>query len=342
MQRSSGLKEKRSGFIALLSAIDINTITGEQYCKKYLSYLLAHKEYFTDIYADVLDKLVIHSKKSKEQIILVDYGAGNGLLGIFAKYCGFKKVYLNDIDQDFLDASKKLALQLNIQMNGYLHGDSGILPAYFIDEKPDGIIGTDVIEHIYDLEVFFATLCKLNPAIVTVFTTASNPDNFIKVKKLKKLQWKDEHFGSAPGDSELSGSHAHEAYVKMREDIIRNNFDLPEDKILSLARSTRGLKKDDILTSVHKSIQIGENPQNLIHPTNTCNPLTGSWTERILTINEYRNIYKNAGFQLSLYAGFYDTHSRKGKRAINFLLNTVTNFFGRTTAPYIILAGNKA
>ena len=341
MFRKGNFKKNTKAFGELLSTLNIDTVSPEIYCKKYLSYLLEHKQYFLEIYADVLQKLVKHSLKNKEEISLIDFGAGNGLLGIFAKYCGFKKVYINDIDKAFVDSAKALAIQLNIDIDGFIYGDTTALTNYFKNEKPDGIVGTDVIEHIYDLDVFFTTLKKLNPLIVSIFTTASNPNNFFKIRRLKKLQWKDEYFGGKPEESELFGATAHKAYLKIREDIIRDHFTLPEETIKSFAIATRGLIQQDIIKVTSKSLIRGDLPQPLAHPTNTCNPLTGSWTERILTINEYTKIYKNAGFKLCLYEGFYDEHKSNAKWLINSFLNVGIKILGKNLAPYIILTGTK-
>jgi len=341
MNLNVDLHEKKKAFIQLLSEIEIDTISFEPYCKKYLSYLISHKEYFLDIYSDLFEKLIAHTSVEKEKIIVVDYGAGNGLLGIFGKYCGFKKIYINDTDQKFIAAAKELSFQLKIPIDGFIHGDAKSLTSYFQTEKPDVIIGTDVIEHIYDLQEFFYILKILNPDIISFFTTASNPYNFFKVRQLKKLHVKDELYGGTPDDTLLFGESAHGAYLKMREDIIRNNFQLPEAQIKSLAVVTRGLVEEDIITAVLKNLETGIMPEPANHPTNTCHPLTGSWTERILTINEYTYIYNAAGFHLNLFEGFYDIHKQLGKKMINKFLNAGVKIFGKTLAPYIILAGSK-
>ena len=328
-------------FEGRLDDIDIREISPVPYCQNYLSYLLDHKKYFLEIYADVFDKVLTHAEKKKEEITLVDYGAGNGLLGIFAKYCGFGRVYINDVDEKFIGAAEKLASQLSIDIDGFITGDSASLLSHFEISRPDAIVGTDVIEHIYDLNTFFSVLKKLNPAMITVFTTASNPDNYIKTKVIKKLQLKDELQGGEPSDSVLFGSDPHKPYLKIREDIIREYFLLSEDRISQLALATRGLKKEDILSLVERVMTTGKNTYQLPRGNNTCHPITGSWTERILTINEYAEVYNNAGFKLNLYKGLYDVHKTLGKNIINRLLNFGVMILGKTFAPYIVLTGTK-
>ena len=47
------------------------------------------------------------------------------------------------------------------------------------------------IEHIYDLQDFFSNIRQINPDIVSVFTTSANPENYFKVRQLKRLQLKE-------------------------------------------------------------------------------------------------------------------------------------------------------
>ncbi|MEJ7627665.1 MAG: class I SAM-dependent methyltransferase [Ferruginibacter sp.] len=340
MSRGATFKNQSRSFSALLKQIDPDTVSSETYCRKYFSYLLSHRDYFLEIYADVFEKILLHTSKQKEELSLLDYGAGNGLLGIFAKYCGFKKVFINDSDPAFLEAAKQLSAILNIGVDGYISGDETSLMRQFQNEKPDVVAGTDVIEHIYNLESFFKILKKLNPEIITVFTTASNPENKLKVRQLKKLQRTDELIGGSPSDSELFGAVAHGSYLEMRKVIIRNHFLINENEMERLARSTRGLAFADILSAAEKFIKTGVMPQPDNHPTNTCHPITGSWTERILTINQYTYIYNTAGFKLNLYEGFYDEHKQLGKKVLNKILNKSVKFLGKPLAPYIILAGS--
>ena len=253
MQQADNFKEYISAFEKELECVIIDSISPEPYCKKYLSHLLLHKRYYLAIYADVLQKIVAHSCKNKSAITLVDYGSGNGLLGIFARFCGFKKVILNDIDAKFVKASEQLAAQLNIMVDGYVTGGINDLQSYCKNEMPDAIAGTDVIEHIYDLEGFLSCLQQINESMVSVFTTGSNPANLLKVSRLKKIQMKDELQGGEPGDHLLFGENPLEPFLKIREQVIRKNCDKLTDKeimdhISMATRSICGRANNDQLS----------------------------------------------------------------------------------------------
>ena len=70
-------------FSHLLEGIDVRALSADSYAVAYLEHLLAHKRYYLHVYAGVLNGLREYPTR------LIDYGSGNGLLGIFAKYCGF-------------------------------------------------------------------------------------------------------------------------------------------------------------------------------------------------------------------------------------------------------------
>lgn len=340
MHSPENFKEYIAAFEQKLGSVVADDISTVPYIQKYLGHILQHKKYYLSIYADVLHKLIKHSPKNKAAITLIDFGSGHGLLGIFAKFCGFKKVYLNDIDGKFVDASENLAGQLNIKIDGCIRGDIGYTREYFNNKMPDAIIGTDVIEHIYDLGIFFNTIRQMNQSMVSVFTTASNPANYFKVKELKKLQLKDEWEGGKPGDNIFFGNSPLEPFLNIRERIIKNTAaELSDTKVLELAEATRGMNERDIVSAIEQYKASGKLPVPA-EGTNTCDPLTGCWTERILSLEEYNRQYHFAGFRLGFYDGFYNIYVPGFKKYIKKILNTGVSILGNKVAPYIILVGS--
>ena len=59
----------------------------------------------------------------RDRLCLADYGCGNGLLGLFAKYCGFKIVLLCDTNADFTQAARALSAAIAVPADAYVHGD---------------------------------------------------------------------------------------------------------------------------------------------------------------------------------------------------------------------------
>lgn len=333
-------------FAERLDSVTVESLSLESYPSRYLQLLLDSRVYYLHIYANVLELLLSNTSKKKEEIILVDYGAGNGLLGMFAKYCGFKKVYLNDVSKIFIEASKKLSHTINISVDGFIEGDWTALPPFFkAIELPDGVVGTDVVEHIYSLEDFFEGIKKLNERMVTVFTTASVTANPFKSRQLMKLQYQDEYKGSnaehaMPGD-EFAGM----PFLEIRKRLIKKSFSgLDEKKIATLAKATRGMNEQDIMDAVSRYTSSSTLPQPLTHPTNTCDPVTGSWTERLLSVREYESVYKEAGFSLQVYNGFYNEWQRGIKGSLLGLLNKTIALLGKQgnyITPFITLVGKE-
>ena len=325
-----------------LDAVDIQSLSIAPYCQRYLKHLQHHSKYYLSIYAAVLEKVKKESSTPIIDMHLLDYGAGNGLLGLFAKFCGFGKVSINDIDESFLSASQVLAKQMNLDIQHFILGDLDDVKKVELPEKIDALVATDLIEHIYDLDVFVASMASLNPDLISVFTTGSNPENYFKVRSLMKLQNLDEYDGGKEEDALLFGHDAHESYLKIRENIIKDFApELDENIILKLAKLTRGKNKSDIINAVKKFQATKELPLLINHLSNTCNPETGSWTERLMPISTYKSIFQHHQFKLSVSSGFYN-HYQPGIKGIALLfINKIKSIFGFRLDPFIFLTGKK-
>lgn len=299
--------------------------------------MISNSEYYLSIYAQLFALAAKRSDKPFTDSAILDIGAGNGLLGIFAAFCGCKNIYLNEPDPVFMKASKQLAAVLGVEVQDFITADATQLNAYPFVQKPDVIFGADVIEHIYDLEAFVKTMSLINPFMVAVFTTAANTSNVFKTRSIIRLQQRDEFLGS-PND-DITGAPSHQTYLTIRKQIINQQFpDINDRDLKMLASATRGLVKQDILGFVDKWLQTGQLPERNMHPTNTCHPITGSWTERLLTTNEYRMIFEKNTFHLEVLPGFYNIHNKGLKFIFAKLLNGVIPIFGKQLAPFIFLS----
>jgi 2-polyprenyl-3-methyl-5-hydroxy-6-metoxy-1,4-benzoquinol methylase len=327
-------------FIQLLATVNANTVASSGYAYTYLQELLLHKNHYLHLYAAALDKAFAATTLPKEETILLDFGCGNGLLALFAKYCGVKEVHAADMNPEFVLAAQQLSKQLNIPLDGWLIGSENILPQHFAGKKLDIVIGTDVIEHVYSLHHLFGTLQEVNPAMVTVFTTASVAENPIQNKKLQKLQWQDEYKGSNALHS--NSQYAGLPFREIRARMIGEKFtELDDTTVKTLANATRGLQQQDIYTAVQKFIASHTLPTTPTHPTNTCDPTTGSFTERLLTIEEYRTLYGEFSFVLKVETGFYNAYDGTLKSKFSKLLNKLVDIVGIRIAPFVFLVGRN-
>jgi hypothetical protein len=336
-------KQYIPSFSQELQSIRIDNLPLAPYPAEYLQLLISQRTYFLHIYVQVLQKVIQYSDKPKEEVILLDYGAGNGLLGMFAKHCGFKTVYSIDINESFVEAAQLLNKQLQHPIDAILTGDWNTVAIFCKSNPvPNAVIGTDVIEHIYNTGAFLKGIKALNPAMVSVFTTASVTANPFKMYTIKKLQQQDEYQSSPPEHTSSDNPYAGMPFLEVRKRIIQQHTNLPLDETAALARATRGMNKTDIVKAANTFIHTQQLPKTIHHPTNTCDPMTGSWTEHLLTIKEYDTFYRNAGFKLSVYNGFYNEWQDGVKSNLLKVINLYVRMsgrLGRWLSAYIVLVG---
>jgi hypothetical protein len=160
-----------------------------------------------------------------------------------------------------------------------------------------------------------------------------------------KLQYKDEHVGSNALHSSKEDVYAGLPFKLIREEIIKSYAPaLGTEAIARLSNVTRGLNRADILQAVDAYILSGYMPEQPAHATNTCDPITGSWTERLLTIEDYRKLYNEAGFNLSVSSGFYNEWQGGFKSIILRKINKIIRVLrtkGRLVTPFITLTGGE-
>lgn len=333
-------KKQIDGFSVLLAGIDVNDLHLEEYQKSYLNKLLIYKDYFLRIYAGVLNLVLSKTTKAREDIFLVDYGAGNGLFGLFAGYCGLGKIVQVDTSPEFIESQQALSKALGIVIAENLKGDYEMLRK-FHSQPPDMVIGTDVIEHIYDLDKFFSTLRELNSNLIIAFTTASNDRNWWKKRKLMHMQQKDEW----EGYDMTNGNESYLPFRVVRKNIILDQLpDVGDSGLEKLITHTRGLRKDDIIKACDLYSEKKILPLLISHPTNTCDPVSESWTERFLSFEEYHSLFDQYGFELTIENGFYNGYQKNFKGFMLKLLNIIINISGSTgsrISPFITLIGES-
>lgn len=213
-----------------------------------------------------------------------------------------------------------------------LHGDSDVLADWCARNKvcPQLLIATDLIEHVYDLSLFFKDLIHINDSMYLLFTTASTPFNPYVQQRLHKMMVGCE-----------SGSLESPNYYTLREQFITKLCPAFSPKeVETWARQTRGLTYPDIQKAIEKkSLPSPEDPYN------TCDPATGNWAERILPIQTYEDLLAPYQFKLKVEKGFYNADRSNPVlslicKGINALIRN-SGSFGFLLAPFIILSCGK-
>ena len=332
-------------FTALLNKVDAASISADAYAQQYLKDLLLHKIHYLNLYALVLDKAFEATDKIPAETCLLDFGCGNGLLAIFAKFSGVKEVHASDMNASFILAAQQLSNYLNIELDGWIIGNENTLSKHFNGKQLDVLVGTDVIEHVYSLDNLFRTIKQLNPNMVTVFTTASVAENPFKSRQLKKLMIQDELVGSNKFHSSYNNEFAGLPFLTIRNKLISSKYpSLKEEEVKVLAIASRGLIADDIYKDVAEYLITKKTSSPINHPYNTCDPFTGSWTERLLTIKQYEQLYSRYQFSLQIHNGFYNEFEPELKSKISSFLNKIIGLLGKkgiAISPFIILIGKK-
>lgn len=283
-----------------LRQLQPNSLPLSDYSRQALQRTLAAAEYYLEIYRFSLEKVLELCSLSPTDITLVDYGGGHGLLSIFAKRLGFAHVIYVDTSADALQTVQLLSQQLQAGPDVALQGDAETLRRWCAERQmtPDALLAMDVIEHIYVLDDFFASLHAISPRLRMIFTTASNPYNSRVVRRLRHAMIDDEQ-----------GHDGKKGFFHLRREYIQQLHPDMSDKQLDYwAEHTRGLNYEDVARAVD-----AQSPNLLLDPYNTCDPQTGSWTERILPIDDYRQLLAPYGFQLTLLPGHYSEHRRGPK-----------------------------
>ncbi|MBC7425754.1 MAG: methyltransferase domain-containing protein [Bacteroidia bacterium] len=328
-----------------LKAIDPDQLNISDYNKKYLQKHRLDSEYIFSIYIKILKNIVKLCNKPMREIRLVDYGAGTGLLGIIAKKAGFASVTYCDIYNVSRDDARVIAPALGVPLNHYLCGDTSILTIE-LKNKIDAIVSMDVIEHIYNIDDFFKDCSMLNSELSMVHVTGSNTYNKNIVKKLGKFQNQCEYKG-VPESEGIKQADLSSSYFSMRKKIILEQHDLEinDSQIDELATLTRGYNKTDLLKALYEYKVQGILPTPIKHSSNTCNPLTGNWAERLLSEVEMGNIANAYEFNMSWKPLFYNTFRKRSlKNSVSVIANKIIKSMGQyglKIAPLVMISFKK-
>ncbi len=340
------LKNKTAAFVLALQEIDVKEINALPYPLEYAKHTLQYVEYYTSIYAKCLQE-AYYKNSSLEKDSIVDFGCGNGFLALFLAFCGFKNVVAVEVREEFIQVAQQLQSQLKLNSITWLIGNEQILTQYFQDKpKPTTLIATDVIEHIYNLNSFFICLRELKLKNL-VFTTGSVHDNFLKRRQLYRLMYNDENLGNTPLHVDINSKYGSLPYVQVRALLIQELYPkLTHEVCQQLAKNTRGLSQADIIKAVDKYLYTQQLPKPINHPYNTCDPITGSFTERILTTKEYENLFTQHGYNLTIINGMYNDFGAGLRKGILKIINGFIGFFsknyvGRIISPSIYLVGKS-
>lgn len=329
---------------AKFGKVAVKNLNISEYNQRYFQTYIDNYSFYSSIYTQLLINAIKELKQAVDQSILVDYGGGSGMLSFLAKEAGFMTVIYNDIYKVSVDDVRKISLSLEIPIDHFIEGDAEEVVDYLNskDIHPDLICSMDVLEHIYSVKTWFTTITKLNCDFSLVFMTSANACNPIINRKLRKVQLRDEYKGTSKywgwKDRDMN-----KPFLQAREEIIQD-YDpgMNVELIHFLAKCTRGLIKEDIeklLEEYHDKGEIQYRPE---HSTNTCDPYTGNWSEKILKPAYLKEIVESNGLKFEIRNSYY-SYSDRGfvnlaKTMINYIISFIPSNILFFSPAYVLIA----
>ncbi len=266
----------------------------------------------------------------------VDYGGGHGILSCLIKEADIAdRVIYNDIFDQSCSGAQIIARHLNCEADEYICGDIAAVKASLNGGQiaSCALASINVIEHIYDMDDFLQTAAALAEGPMTmVLSTSANPFNPL-VRRRHHRQHNEWEFSDGPHESS-SPMDTVKAFRSVRREIIQAcGPSLRVADIEMLTRRTRGMRRDDIEKAVRLFEKTHELPPEPSHPTNTCDPITGSWQERLLDVHAVTRSFEESDFSVTLLPGYYSGMSLSkrvmhAKRLAASMLNRVIAHLG--------------
>lgn len=339
------IEEAKKRLKVKLQTLDLNSLKVSNYNKKYFGGYLNHLDNILDIYSYLLSLCNI----TKNSVIL-DYGGGSGLLSLLNKEIGATTLYSDIYDVSCHDA-EVIAEAIGNKADHYVCGDINNVIEYLKCNKINCniVISYDVIEHIYNIEDFFNNMQYItDKSLIIVMASNANSLNPVINKRLMKSQIivENEDRPYSTGHKERDNNRAFRNIRKemiIRECVL-NNITFNDDILSIMIENTRGMIEEDIKECIKTYITSGVIPNKILHPTNTCDPYTGNWSERLMNPYHLKDLLNKFGFKSMIVNGYYVYDSALFKNCMHSILNVCINMlgpYGIRLAPYYIIYGKK-
>lgn len=308
---------------------DLQDFNISDHTREYLKKYCDNDLFYISTYSQLLKKAISNLNKPINESTFIDYGGGCGILSYIAKEMGFKTIIYNDNYENSVTDTVIISGKLNMALDYYFCGDIDDLinNLKFYKINPDLICSFDVLEHIYDLEGWIRSVSALN-SFSLLFMTGANPANPFIVRRLKKIHKIAEHQGCEK-NIRINDRFLSTSFLEQRSIIIKNDFpDLSEQKITLLSRETRGLRQNDIEKIVSEYVKTGKITYRMKHPTNTCDPYYGNWTEKLIDLKQLKSFTEKLNLTIKFTNSFYAYTEKKFLNAIKYFLNQLIKLFG--------------
>jgi hypothetical protein len=329
---------------ARLRSTDVRGLDLSPYMANYLLGVLAANVARLSVYADLLSRAL--ADRDPSMTTLVDFGGGHGVLSLLARQAGIANVVYVDVNPVAVEDARRLGRHLDLEASAYLAGDTDLLVAHLGKEGivPTAFCSNDVIEHVYDLDKHLRDVATLaERGLRLVMASEANGANPRIRRRTVRHQLQVELRGR-PSTGVERPLDSLRPYRVIRAEIVRDtNPDLSDDEVQQLADRTRGRRRVDIQSAVSHYRQTRTLPTAIPHRTNTCDPETGNWAERLMSPRSLVAVLDGLGLTAQVEAGRYSAFpGAKGvvAKALNVAIRA-TGPLGLVLAPYYIVVAEK-
>jgi hypothetical protein len=315
--------------ISKIKEIDLQDIEISDHTREYLKKYCDNDLFYISAYSQLLQKATCNLNKPINESTFIDYGGGCGILSYAAKELGFKTIVYNDIYKNSVRDARTISNKLNIIIDYYFCGDVNDLINDIKSNSiyPDLICSFDVLEHIYDLKNWINSVSGLN-RFSLFFMTGSNPKNPFIVRRLKKIHKISEYQGCEK-NIRIEDNFLSTSILEQRRIIIKDKFpDLSKQEIDLLSKETRGLRKNDIEKIVFEYLKTGKINYRMAHSTNTCDPYTGNWSEKLIDLQQIETLIRRLNMTVKITNSYYCYSEKKFPNIIKYLLNQLIKLLG--------------
>lgn len=310
--------------------LKVESLPVHESVKSYFRFDLGKLDYVSECNAFMLYHCLSDRNEIHPDMVIVDHGAGIGFFALLVCRMGLQCI-CHDISNEYIEGIKILGQHLDAEPEHFVVGDTHHLITYCTNQRirPIALASRNVIEHLPDYRSFFKEIHKLSsPGFSMVLTTSANQHNPLVLAIHRKIHHRYEHVGSNT-DMDNPTLNTANCGIKIRTKIIQDTFpEIDSENLANLAILTRGYLQNEIIQQVKEFQLTARYPIPIKHPSNTRDPITGAWVERLVAVSEYRKAANEAGFKFETQLGFYNTYYTK------FYKNFLTKILNRLL-PYL-------
>ena len=312
MGREQRLSPKMTETIGVLHQellnLDLSHLPLSDYGIKYFQRKKSSLVYELELYGYAIQKA---GTLEENPGCMIEFGGGLGFGSILAyRFHNDLPIHYMDIDPEITKDASVISAALGIEGIFYQNAlsTSTKLPQNAV------LFSKDVIEHVYDLKKLFADLSKSQ--IRSVHLTTANPKNIFRKKYFQQIHQNAERKNSK---SNKTGQSKLGYFQERLNNIIERYPEMSLEEQHRLAEKSKGLIFNDIALELLN--QFGNKNTTKVK-SNTCDPKSGNWAERLLYVEEYKALAKDTNLKHQVYGLPYDIKKPKlHKNLISRLLN---------------------